>query len=196
MAGSGGGWPGALTGVRGGILKISIILTVVYLLAFLLPRSFEAADYRHFPLIGSRVLVWCLAQAHLLFAAFVLGVPIFALIAEMMGHFLKDERYDGLAKEFTRLLAMSYAITATLGGLLLLALVTLYPRFVAHMEKVFEPSWSFYILAIFGEAVARFRRHRRYPSTPLYHCVLASSECIESRRHGQQVGRCKYQIGF
>jgi len=149
----GRGWPGALTGVRGGIMKISLILAAVYVLAYLLPRSFEAADYRHFPVIGSRVLVWCLAQAHLMFAAFVLGVPIFALIAEVMSVFLKDERYDGLAKEFTRLLAMSYTITATLGGLLLVALVTLYPRFVTHMEKVFDPTWFFYVLAIFSEAL-------------------------------------------
>jgi cytochrome bd-type quinol oxidase subunit 1 len=147
------GWPGALAGVRGGILKVSLILSSVYLLVYLLPRAFEAADYRDFPLIGSRVLVWCVAQAHLMFAGFVLGVPIFALIAEWMGVVLKDERYDGLAKEFTRLLAMSYTITATLGGLLLVALVTFYPRFVAHMERVFDPTWSFYVLAIFAEAL-------------------------------------------
>jgi cytochrome bd-type quinol oxidase subunit 1 len=146
-------WPGALAGVRGGILKVSLILSAVYLLVYLLPRAFEAADYRDFPLIGSRVLVWCLAQAHLMFAAFVLGVPIFALIAEAMGVFLRDERYDGLAKEFTRLLAMSYTVTATLGGLLLVALVVLYPRFVAHMERVFDPTWSFYVAAIFAEAL-------------------------------------------
>ena len=130
-----------MAGVRGGIVKISLILVAVYLLVFLLPRAFDAAEYRHFPVIGSRVLVWCLAQAHLMFAAFVLGVPIFALIAEVMGVVIKDERYDGLAKEFTRLLAMSYTITATLGGLLLLALVTVYPRFVFHMEKVFYTTW-------------------------------------------------------
>jgi cytochrome bd-type quinol oxidase subunit 1 len=156
MAAKVGGWPGTLAGVRGGILKISLILVAVYVLAFLLPRSFETADYREFPVIGSRVLVWCLAQAHLMFAAFVLGVPIFALIAEVMGVVIKDERYDGLAKEFTRLLAMSYTFTAALGGLLLIALVTLYPRFVAHMEKVFDPTWSFYVLAIFSEALVAY----------------------------------------
>ena len=148
-----GGWPKALAGVRGGILKISLILAAVYVLVFLLPQAFEVADYRHFPVIGSRVLVWCLAQAHLMFAAFVLGVPIFVLIAEVMGVLLKNERYDGLAKEFTRLLAMSYTITATLGGLLLVALVVLYPKFVTHMEKVFDPTWSYYVLAIFAEAL-------------------------------------------
>jgi len=149
----GAGWPKALTGVRGGILKISLILAAVYLLVFLLPRAFETADYRHFPVIGSRVLVWALAQAHLMFAAFVLGVPIFVLIAEVMGVVLKNERYDGLAKEFTRLLAMSYTITATLGGLLLVALVTLYPKFTTHMEKVFDPTWSYYVAIIFCEAL-------------------------------------------
>ncbi len=148
-----GGWTKALGGVRSGILKISLILTAVYILAFLLPRAFEVADYRHFPVIGSRVLVWCLAQAHLMFAAFVLGVPIFVYIAEVAGVLLKSEEFDDLAKEFTRLLAMSYTITATLGGLLLVALVTLYPKFVAHMEKVFEPTWAFYIGVIFSEAL-------------------------------------------
>jgi cytochrome bd-type quinol oxidase subunit 1 len=148
-----GGWTKALRGVRSGVVKISLILTVVYIVAFLLPRAFEVADYRHFPVIGSRVLVWCLAQAHLMFAAFVLGVPIFVLIAEVAGVFLKSKEYDDLAKEFTRLLAMSYTITATLGGLLLVALVTLYPKFVSHMEKVFEPTWAFYIGVIFCEAL-------------------------------------------
>ncbi len=138
----GRGWPGALTGVRGGILKVSLILTGVYLLVWLLPQAFEDADYRQFPVIGSRVLVWCLAQGHLMFAAFVLGVPIFALIAEVGGVVTKNERYDGLAKDFTRLLAMSYTITATLGALLLVALVVLYPRLVAHIEKVFDPTWG------------------------------------------------------
>jgi cytochrome bd-type quinol oxidase subunit 1 len=149
----GGGWPKALAGVRGGILKISLILAVVYLLAFLLPRAFEVADYRHVPVIGSRVLVWSVAQAHLMFAAFVLGVPIFVFIAEVVGVFLKSEEYDGLAKEFMRLLAMSYTITAMLGGILLVALITLYPKFTTHMEKVFEPTWAFYIGVIFSEAL-------------------------------------------
>ena len=153
MAAGAGGWPKALVGVRGGILKISLILAAVYCLVFLLPRLFEAADYRHFPVIGSRVLVWSLAQAHLLFAAFVLGVPIFVLIAEVLGVVSKNERYDRLAKEFTRLLAMSYTITATLGGLLLVALVVFYPKFTTHMEKVFDPTWSFYVAVIFCEAL-------------------------------------------
>ena len=149
----GTGWTKALHGVRGGLLKISLILCVVYIFAFLIPRAFDVADYREFPVIGSRVLVWSVAQAHLMFAAFVLGVPIFVFIAEVVGVLLKSDQYDQLAKEFTRLLAMSYTITATLGGILLVSLVTLYPKFVAHLEKVFEPTWLMYIGVIFSEAL-------------------------------------------
>nr|MDQ3347611.1 hypothetical protein [Acidobacteriota bacterium] len=35
------------------------------------------AEYRTFPVVGSRVAIWAVAQLHLLFAAFVLAVPIF-----------------------------------------------------------------------------------------------------------------------
>ncbi|MGH7207320.1 MAG: hypothetical protein ACREI2_14055, partial [Nitrospiraceae bacterium] len=39
-----------------------------------------APAYRAFPLVGSRLAVWAIAQIHLNFAAFILGVPIFAVI--------------------------------------------------------------------------------------------------------------------
>ncbi|MDO8665969.1 MAG: hypothetical protein Q7J79_05115, partial [Gemmatimonadales bacterium] len=44
-----------------------------------------AGAYRAFPVIGSRAAVWIAAQVHLMFAAFVLGVPMFAVIIEIMG---------------------------------------------------------------------------------------------------------------
>ena len=42
-------------------------------------------EYRELPGIGSRLAVWMAAQLHLLFAAFVLAVPMFALVIEFMG---------------------------------------------------------------------------------------------------------------
>ena len=39
-----------------------------------------------FPIVGSRVAIWAVAQLHLLFAAFVLAVPIFAFIIEVIGY--------------------------------------------------------------------------------------------------------------
>ena len=68
-------------------------------------RPYVEAEYRRFPVVGSRVAIWVVAQLHLLFAAFVLAVPIFAVIIEFIGFRTKDPRYDELAHEFTKLLA-------------------------------------------------------------------------------------------
>ena len=62
----------------------------------------SARAYGEFPVIGARAAVWIAAEVHLMFAAFVLGVPMFAVVAEAIGIFGKEERYDRLAKEFTR----------------------------------------------------------------------------------------------
>ena len=43
-------------------------------------KPYTEAEYRTFPKIGSRVAIWAVAQLHLLFAAFVLAVPLFAFI--------------------------------------------------------------------------------------------------------------------
>src|SRR5216110_3408766 len=103
-----------------------------------------ANAYRDFPWIGSRAAVWIAAEIHLMFAAFVLGVPIFAVVAEGIGIFGKDQRYDRLSKEFTRLLLIAYSATAIWGALLVFMLSTLYPRFWAYLTAIFAPSmWAY-----------------------------------------------------
>ena len=54
----------------------------------------ELPEYRAFPWIGSRVAVWIAAEVHLMFAAFVLGVPMFAVIVELIGVLSSQERYE------------------------------------------------------------------------------------------------------
>ena len=81
-------------------------------------KPYVEDTYRPFPVVGSRVAVWVLAQLHLLFAAFVLAVPIFALIIEFIGFLNGDKRYDELAHEFTKLLSVSFSLTATFGAFL------------------------------------------------------------------------------
>ena len=75
-------------------------------------KPYEEAEYRQFPKIGSRVAIWAVAQLHLLFAAFVLAVPLFAFIIEVIGYKTGDLRYDRLAYEFTKLLSVSFSLTA------------------------------------------------------------------------------------
>ncbi|MGE5125610.1 MAG: cytochrome ubiquinol oxidase subunit I, partial [Betaproteobacteria bacterium] len=115
-------------------------------------KPYQEATYRRFPVVGSRVAVWVLAQLHLLFAAFVLAVPIFALIIEFIGWLNGDPRYDRLAYEFTRLLSVSFSLTATFGAFLLFMLVLLYPKFMNYLMQVFSPTFAPYVLLFFFEA--------------------------------------------
>src|SRR6266571_4536254 len=100
--------------------------------------------YGEFPVVGARAAVWIAAEVHLMFAAFVLGVPMFAVVTEAIGIFGGDERYDRLSKEFTRLLLVAYSATAIWGAILVFSLSTLYPRFWAYLTAVFGPSmWAY-----------------------------------------------------
>ncbi|MBI4501691.1 MAG: cytochrome ubiquinol oxidase subunit I [Gemmatimonadetes bacterium] len=98
-----------------------------------------------------RSVVWFVAQLHLLFAAFVLGVPIFAVIVEFIGWRTGDQRYDRLAHEFTKLLSAAFATTAALGGLMAFVLFGLYPAFAGFFVRVFAPSMYGYAGLFFVE---------------------------------------------
>src|SRR3989441_731593 len=115
-----------------------------------------AADTTHaygeFPLIGARAAVWIAAEVHLMFAAFVLGVPMFAVVTEAIGIFGGDERYDRLSKEFTRLLLVAYSATAIWGAILVFFLSTLYPRFLGYLTLVFGASMWVYASVFFVES--------------------------------------------
>ena len=111
-----------------------------------------ARSYGDFPGVGGRGAVWVAAEVHLMFAAFVLGVPMFAVITELIGIVGKDGRYDKLSKEFTRLLVFAYSATALWGGMLLFLLTTLYPAFWGHMAEIFELSMWIYAGLFFVES--------------------------------------------
>ena len=100
-------------------------------------------------------MVWVIAQLHLLLAGFVLGVPIFAWLCEIVGWKSGDKRYDKLAKEFTKLLTSSYATTALFGGILLFLLIGFYPKLMKYLTDIFFPSFLVYCAVIpFGDGHA------------------------------------------
>jgi cytochrome bd-type quinol oxidase subunit 1 len=115
-------------------------------------KLYVEAEYRKFPLVGSRVAIWAVAQLHLLFAAFVLAVPLFAFIIEVIGYKTGDRRYDRLAHEFTKLLSVSFSLTATFGAFLTFMLIILYPKFTNYLMSVFSPTFLPYVLLFFAEA--------------------------------------------
>jgi cytochrome d ubiquinol oxidase subunit I len=130
-------------------------------------------EYRVFPVVGSRVAIWAVAQLHLLFAAFVLAVPIFALIVEFIGYKTGDMRYDRLAHEFAKLLSVSFSLTATFGAALTFMLIGLYPKFTNYLMHVFSPTFLPYVLLFFAEAVFLYTYYYGWGKFhPLVHLAL------------------------
>jgi cytochrome bd-type quinol oxidase subunit 1 len=113
-------------------------------------------EYRELPGVGSRLAVWMAAQLHLMFAAFVLAVPMFALAIEFMGWRSKEARLDRLAHEMARLLPPAYSITAILGAILGILLFTLYPRFMGYLTDVFGPTMWVYPLFFIAETLSLY----------------------------------------
>lgn len=115
------------------------------------PKLVES-DY---PIIGgwsSRIGVWIVAQLHLFFAAFVLGVPIFVWIIELIGFLKKDPRYDRMAHEFIKVAMTGFSLTASFGGLLSIMLVVYYPQFMHYMAGIFGGAMIFYAIMFFAES--------------------------------------------
>jgi cytochrome bd-type quinol oxidase subunit 1 len=144
----------------GSRLAAGVLLFVVLLVVAVTLVPADAQDaakepaYRNFPVLGSRLAVWAVAQLHLNFAAFILGCPIFAVIIEIIGWRTRDERYDWLAHEFVKLTFAAFSTTALLGALLLFLFVGYYPKFWTYMTSIFFPTYWVYALLFFAETFA------------------------------------------
>ena len=115
-------------------------------------EPFSATDgYRQFGGISSRVLVWITAQVHLMFAAFMLGVPMFAVVIEYIGIRTGEKRYDELAHEFAKLILIAASITAAFGAVFTFLLFTLYPNYMSRLTDIFLPTFIAYPLLFFAE---------------------------------------------
>jgi cytochrome bd-type quinol oxidase subunit 1 len=116
----------------------------------------ETLRYGDFPVVGSRVAVWVVAQLHLMFGAFVVGVPLFILVIEILGAATKSKQFDDLAHEFTRLLTVAFSTTAIFGGVLIFFLIGLYPTLTDFLAQVFFPSMVVYVFLFFGESFSMY----------------------------------------
>ncbi len=111
--------------------------------------------------LNARVVIWVLAQLHLLFAAFVLAVPMLVIGLECWGHWgVKDptekKRWDALAYEFARLMTTAFSITSILGAILTFCLIGLYPQLMGYLVEVFGPTMYLYATMFFGESFSLY----------------------------------------
>ncbi len=137
------------------LVFVALLFTFLGVGAFVASPAFAqemgAEEYRTFFGLDPRLVIWIVAQLHLMYGAFVLGVPIFAVIVEYIGKRTGDPRYDNLAREFTKLLSAAFSTTAALGGLMAFTLFGLYPRFMGYLTGVFHQSYYVYALLFFAE---------------------------------------------
>jgi hypothetical protein len=107
-----------------------------------------------FPYTGNRTAVWIVAQLHILFAAFILGAPIFVVISEWLGYRRQDPRYDRLAKEVMKVTVILYSMTALTGGLFIFVLLATYPQFTTWLINHFFLVFAvIYPLLFIGETI-------------------------------------------
>ncbi len=110
--------------------------------------------------LNPRVLIWVFAQLHLLFAAFVLAVPMFALLIEFLGYRAKDptakRQLDDLAYELVRLLATAFSATAILGAIFTFGCLAWYPNVIGYLAEVFGPTMFAYACVFFGESFSLY----------------------------------------
>src|SRR6266496_4589501 len=90
-----------------------------------------------FPWGGNRAAVWVVGQLHILFAAFILGAPIFIVVSEFLGWKGADTRYERLAKEVTKVTVILYSMTALTGGLFIFVLLATYGQFTIWLVNHF-----------------------------------------------------------
>ena len=114
-----------------------------------------------FGFLNARVIIWILAQLHLLFAAFVLAIPMLVIVLECWGHFAVDDptekkKWDDLAYEFARLMTTAFSITSILGAILTFCLIGLYPQLMNYMVEVFGPTMYLYATMFFGESFSLY----------------------------------------
>lgn len=121
------------------------------------PRT-GAADYPRYGQLDNRLVIWVITQQHTYFGGFVLALPIFCLILEVMGLLTRDRvasaRYDRLARDFLRISLIAFSLSSLLGVTLVLALVVCYPSFWGYITGVFKPMMGIYALVFLVESGA------------------------------------------
>jgi hypothetical protein len=108
------------------------------------------------PLINDRLIIWVVAELHLLFAAFVLGAPIFIVICEYLGLRTKDSRYERLARETMKIVAISYSLTALFGAAMTFVLIGRYQALANFIFDRFYPLFGLYALLLLLESVLMY----------------------------------------
>lgn len=122
------------------------------------PELVYPDNYGTYGNFQSRTLLWISNQQHLYFGSFVLAVPMFVWVMELVGVVLyrKDpklgKKFDDLAHEMMKISLTAYSVTAILGGVLIFTFLALYPGFFGYLSSIFKPVMHIYALLFILES--------------------------------------------
>ena len=115
------------------------------------------STYPNIPFVSNRVLVWVVTQQHTYFGGFVLALPFFTMLLELLGLTRRDpesaRRYDGLAHDILRVALLALSMTALLGAVMLGFFIMLYPGFMGYMGTTFKSMMPLYAGVFVGESL-------------------------------------------
>src|SRR3990172_6530681 len=110
-----------------------------------------------FPLIGARTAIWLGAELHLFFVAFVVGGAMFLMVvSEWLGLRTGDQRYERLAQETMKVVAIAYSLTAIFGVLFAFVLMGPYQPITNYLFRALYPVWIAYGAFILLETVCMY----------------------------------------
>lgn len=119
--------------------------------------SAPTANDNQYPQVGSldsRLLMWFIIQQHTYFGGFVLALPVFCVLLELLGLVARNPamalRYDGLAQDLLKVALLALSVTAAVGSLMLTMFIVLYPSFMQYMGGTFKGMMPLYALVFVG----------------------------------------------
>jgi cytochrome d ubiquinol oxidase subunit I len=118
----------------------------------------DPAAYPRYGRLDNRTLVWFVTQQHTYFGGFVLALPLFCLIIEVLGLLTRDRsaalRYDQVARDFLKVSLLALSLTALVGTVMLALFIALYPKFMSYMGGTFKSMMPVYAIVFVAEAGA------------------------------------------
>lgn len=113
--------------------------------------------YPRYGSLDNRILIWFVTQQHTYFGGFVLALPIFCVIIELVGLLARDRaraaRYDRMARDFLKVSLLAFSLTAVVGSVMLWLFITLYPSLMRYMGGTFKTMMPIYALVFLAESL-------------------------------------------
>lgn len=113
--------------------------------------------YPRYRSLDNRALVWFVTQQHTYFGGFVLALPFFCVIIEVVGLMARDRtaaaRYDRMAKDFLKVSLLALSLAAVVGSVMLWLFIALYPSFMRYMAGTFKTMMPIYALVFPAESI-------------------------------------------